>query len=133
MQSHVISVLCECTTGAEQENLAFPQLIARLSEIGVEGYYADLRRAEKTYYLSKGKNHVVQTTAVGMSPAPAFSAPEVKCAARALGCREISYLKFCELLAAAGCVGYFVSLSGRRVVYYGKRGDSYVEQFTVMD
>jgi uncharacterized protein YbcV (DUF1398 family) len=133
MQSDVRSMLYECTTGSDEERLTFPQLIARLSEIGVEGYYSDLRRAEKTYYLSKGTgSHVVQTTGVGATVASTFSAPEVRSAVRAVGCRKITYLKFCELLAAAGCVGYFVSLTAQRIVYYGKRGDSLVEQFTAM-
>jgi uncharacterized protein YbcV (DUF1398 family) len=132
MQSDVRSVLYECTIGSDEERLTFPQLIARLQEIGVEGYYADLRRAEKTYYVSKGNSHVMQTTGVGATLASTFSAPEVSSAVRAVGCREITYLKFCELLAAAGCVGYFVSLTARRVVYYGKRGESHVEHFTAM-
>jgi uncharacterized protein YbcV (DUF1398 family) len=132
MQSDVRSVLYECTTGSDEERLTFPQLIARLSQIGVEGFYADLRRGEKTYYLSMGNNHVVQTAAVGMALASTFSVSEVRSAVRAVGCREITYLKFCELLAAAGCVGYFVSLRGQRIVYYGKRGDSLVEQFAAM-
>ncbi len=32
-------------------------------------------------------------------------------------------------LMAAGCVGYFVSLAGRRAVYYGRTIDCHVEWF----
>lgn len=28
-----------------------------------------------------------------------------------------------------GCVGYHVSLAGRRAVYYGRSGETHVEQF----
>jgi uncharacterized protein YbcV (DUF1398 family) len=132
MQSHVRSALQDCTAGLDGERLTFPQLVARLSEIGVEGYHADLRHAEKTYYVSKGNNHVVQTTAIGGTPAAIFSVPQVRSAVRAVGCREITCHKFRELLVAAGCVGYFVSLTAQRVVYYGKRGESYVESFSAM-
>ncbi len=30
---------------------------------------------------------------------------------------------------AAGCVGYFVQITGRRVIYFGRSGESHVEQF----
>jgi uncharacterized protein YbcV (DUF1398 family) len=33
------------------------------------------------------------------------------------------------LPADAGCVSYFVSLAGRRAVYYGRTGDEHVEWF----
>jgi uncharacterized protein YbcV (DUF1398 family) len=132
MQSQVRNALHDCTLDSDGERLTFPKLVARLLEIGVEGYYADLQRAEKTYYVSKGQNHVVSTTAIGVLPASIFSAPAVKSAVRAVGCREMTYLEFCRQLAAAGCVGYFVSLPTRRVVYYGKHGQSHVEPFTAL-
>lgn len=56
-------------------------------------------------------------------------AEEVKAAVRPIQERQIGYLQFCSRIAAAGCVGYFVSLAGRRVVYYGRTNDSYVEPF----
>ena len=43
--------------------------------------------------------------------------------------QQINYREFCERIAQAGCVGYMVSLTGRRAVYYGRSGDSYVELF----
>jgi uncharacterized protein YbcV (DUF1398 family) len=132
MQSQVRNALHDCTADSDGERLTFPQLIARLLEIGVEGYYADLQRAEKTYYVAKGQNHVVPTAAIGVPPASTFSAPAVKSAVRAIGCRELTYLEFCRQLAAAGCVGYYVSLPARRVVYYGKHGESHVEQFAAL-
>ena len=30
---------------------------------------------------------------------------------------------------AAGCVGYFVQIAGRRVLYFGRRGEIYTELF----
>jgi uncharacterized protein YbcV (DUF1398 family) len=43
--------------------------------------------------------------------------------------RRIDYHAFCERIAAGGCVGYFVSLAGRRALYYGRTGDTYIEPF----
>ena len=32
-------------------------------------------------------------------------------------------------ILAAGCVGYFVCLTGRRAVYFGRTGENYIEPF----
>jgi uncharacterized protein YbcV (DUF1398 family) len=58
-----------------------------------------------------------------------FAAEGVEKAVRAIQRQEIKYREFCERIAAAGCVGYFVSLVGRRAVYYGRTTDTYVEWF----
>ena len=58
-----------------------------------------------------------------------FSATGVEAAVRAVQAGAIPYRTFCERVVAAGCVGYHVSIVGRRVVYYGRTGDSHVEWF----
>jgi hypothetical protein len=42
--------------------------------------------------------------------------------------REIAHREFCGQIADSGCVGCFISLAGRRAVYYGG-GDGHVEWF----
>lgn len=129
MQPSVREVLRECVSGVDEGRLSFTELVAKLTAVGVDGYYTDFRRAEKTYYIGEGKCHVVQTAVLAVRLAPDFSVEEVKSAVKALGTQEITYIRFCELLATAGCVGYFVALPARRVVYYGRRGESHVEPF----
>ena len=63
------------------------------------------------------------------TPAAAFAANGVAAAVRAIQQKKIGYREFCERIAQAGCVGCMVSLAGRRAVYYGRTGDSYVEPF----
>lgn len=63
------------------------------------------------------------------APTQTFSAEDVEQALRAIQRGEIGYREFCERIAAAGCVGYIVSLAGRRALYYGRANDSYVEWF----
>jgi uncharacterized protein YbcV (DUF1398 family) len=70
----------------------------------------------------------VEVHKVGGAPED-FSAEGVEKAVRAIQRQEIGYRKFCRLIADAGCVGYFVSLTGRRAVYYGRTGDEDVEWF----
>ncbi len=48
---------------------------------------------------------------------------------RAVQQGQIKYKTFCEQVMAAGCVGYIVSMAGRRVIYYGRTGDNHVEWF----
>jgi uncharacterized protein YbcV (DUF1398 family) len=40
-----------------------------------------------------------------------------------------TYKGFCAKVARAGCAGYFVSLAGRRVLYYGRTGKTHTEYF----
>ncbi|HET9959947.1 MAG TPA: DUF1398 family protein [Polyangiaceae bacterium] len=119
----------ECTRASEEGRTTFPEVVAKLTQAGVERYHADLLRAEKTYYWRDDSSLVVAATPVKHAFARDFSASEVEQAVRASQAGRIRYVEFCERVAAAGCVGYFVSLVGRRVVYYGRTGESHIELF----
>ncbi len=129
MESQIKDVLVECTNGSDENRLSFPQVVGKLLAAGVERYHADLQRAEKTYYLPDGASAVVPAAPVATRPAQAFSAGGIAAAVRAIQAQTIDYTEFCERIAAAGCVGYFVSLAGRRAVYFGRTAESYVEPF----
>jgi uncharacterized protein YbcV (DUF1398 family) len=129
MNAHAKAVLEECTLGSDQGSLTFPEVVHKLGEIDVEQYHADLRRSEKTYYLIGGESEVVACHAVAGSPAQTFAPRDVETAIRASQAGSIDYRAFCERIVAAGCVGYFVCLHGRRAVYFGRSGESYVEPF----
>jgi uncharacterized protein YbcV (DUF1398 family) len=129
MREDVIKVVQECTDGSDQERVTFPEVVANLAGAGVERYHADLLRAEKIYYLPSGESQRVQAAPIAAVPPAAFTADGVAAAVRAIQQQQIKYREFCERIAEAGCVGYLVSLAGRRAVYYGRTGDSYVEPF----
>lgn len=129
MQTDVITTVQECTDASDQERISFGEVVMKLTQAGVERYHADLLRAEKIYYLPSGESHRVQALPVEATPPQAFTADGVAAAVRAIQTRKIQYREFCERIAQAGCVGYMVSLAGRRAVYYGRTGDSYVEPF----
>jgi len=88
----------------------------------------DLVAGRKTYYLADGDFEEVEVHKV-VGAAMTFSAEGVEKAVRAIQRQEIAYRGFCRQIAEAGCVGYFVSLAGRRAVYYGRAGDEHVEWF----
>lgn len=129
MNAQIRAVVRECTEASDQERIAFPDVIAKLMQAGIERYHADLTRAEKTFYLPNGSSETVTGARISVAPSREFSAPEVEAAIRAIQAGRIKYKEFCARIVAAGCVGYFVSLAGRRAIYYGRTGDSYVEPF----
>ena len=118
-----------CTHGSDNGSLTFPQVLGKLQEAGVERYLVDLVRGDRTYYRADGKSCVVSGSPIGLSPAAAFDAAGVEAAIRASQARAIDYGEFCRRVVDAGCVGYVVSLLGRRAVYFGRTGETHVEPF----
>jgi uncharacterized protein YbcV (DUF1398 family) len=128
MDAHVKDVVRALTRGSDAEAVTFPEVVKALAAADVERYHADLPAGSKTFYLPDGSSEVVACYAIP-GIAAAFSAAGVEQAVRATQRGEIRYREFCRRIAAAGCVGYFVSLAGRRAVYYGRTIDTYVERF----
>jgi uncharacterized protein YbcV (DUF1398 family) len=128
MNGNVINVVEDCTRASNESRTTFPEVVSRLSESGVERYHADLVRAENTFFMPDGTFHSV-ASASPYQPAERFSAPGVEQAIRAIQARQIDYREFCRRISAAGCVGYFVSLTGRSAHYYGRGNEFHVEQF----
>lgn len=129
MDSAVKDVLVECTHASDEERITFPEVVKALVAAGVERYHADVLRGERTYYMPNGESECVAGHALKGEPAKDFSAAKVESAVRAIQRGEIQYREFCKRIAAAGCVGYFVTLAGWCAVYYGRTMDIYVEPF----
>ncbi len=121
--------MLDCTRLSDDEQETFGQIVGRLIAAGIERYHADLRRSEKVYYMPDGASLAVPAAPVAGGFAGTFSAAGVDAAVRAVQAGAIKYQAFCERIAAAGCVGYHVSLAGRRAVYYGRSGETHVEPF----
>lgn len=124
------AVIQECTQGSINGSMTFPEVVQRLGAAGVERYEVDLVRMEKTSYGRDGETHR-ETLPLQDPPAAAetFSEEGVKQALRANQQREIGYPEFLRRILAAGATGYSVFLDGRRAIYFGRRGDLYVEPF----
>ena len=128
MDGHVKDVVREMSKASDEERITFPEVVKALMETGVERYHADLVAGRKTYYLPDGDFEEVTVHKVG-GAAAAFSAKGIEKAVSAIQRQAIAYREFCRQIADASCVGYFVSLAGRRAVYYGRTGDEHVEWF----
>jgi uncharacterized protein YbcV (DUF1398 family) len=129
MNSQQTRAIEECVRGALADEITFPQIVGRLIDLGVERYHADYSRQEITYYLPDGDSLVV---AASHDPHPVgleFSASSVAAAIRQSQRGEHTYRDFIRKTMAAGCVGYFVQIAGRQAIYFGRNGESHVEQF----
>lgn len=108
-------------------DLVFPEVVRRLMEAGVESYFTDLVRGATTLYGSEGGTHTVDKGAVGV--VGAFSGEGVVAAIRAAQADQIRYPEFVRRAMAAGVAGYWAFLTGRKVVYFGRKGEMHVEEF----
>ena len=105
MDAHVKDVVRELSAASDEERITFPEVL-----------------------LADGDFEDVEGRKFG-GAAMTFLPEGVEKAVRAIQRREIDYRKFCRLIADSGCVGYFISLAGRRAVYYGRTGEEHVEWF----
>jgi uncharacterized protein YbcV (DUF1398 family) len=129
MQPDIRHVLTECVTASIDERMTFPQIVGKLMEVTVERYHTDLCRGDNTYYLATGESAVLPTGKGPGAPAAAFSAAAVEQAVRGAQAGQIGYNEFCRRVLEAGCAGWQVSMTGKRVVYYGRTGETHVELF----
>jgi uncharacterized protein YbcV (DUF1398 family) len=129
MNSQLQDIVAECTRASDESRMSFPEVVGALTKAGVERYYADLTRSEKIYYMSDGDNISIGARAIDTEPANTFNPAAVEAAIRSIQAKKITYHDFCRQIMEAGCVSYIVSLSGRRAVYLGRTGESFVEPF----
>lgn len=131
MSSNPSQIMEECASGALSGELTFPEIVGRLMDVGVERYHADYSRQEITYYLPDGSSHLVSLPHPPHATAFEFSSSAVAAAVQQSQRNEHTYADFIRKTMTAGCVGYFVQITGRRVIYFGRKGESHTEHFPV--
>jgi uncharacterized protein YbcV (DUF1398 family) len=129
MQTEVTQAIQTCSAQSLAGQITFPEVVRRLTELGVERYHADYSRSETTYYLATGESVVVPTPHEERPIAAEFSAEQVEAAIRGSQRGEVAYREFVPLTMAAGCVGYFVQIAGRQALYFGRNGEIHREPF----
>jgi uncharacterized protein YbcV (DUF1398 family) len=127
MDDHVKDLVRETARASDEERIGFSDVVQALTEAGVERYHADLLAGTKTWYMPDGSFEI--TPGRALQAAQDFRGDIVQEAVHAIQQGEIGYRAFCERIAAAGCVGYFVSLAGQRAVYYGRTLAAHVAWF----
>lgn len=123
------AVIDDCARQSRQGTIGFGAVVGRLLDAGVESYYADYRHGEIRYYLPDGTTYSVALALPHPPVAEPFRADAVQAAIRSAQRGDVLYPEFVRLTCEAGCLGYFVWLSGRQVQYLGRRGEIHVERF----
>ena len=124
-----MNVIEEVLTETQAGNLIFPEVVRRLSQAGVESYFVDFATGNETLYMADGQSRVEHLN-LPLSPvAPDFSASEVVAAIRGAQADTIRYPEFVRRSTAAGVIAYWAFLTGRKVIYFGRKGESHVENF----
>ncbi|PZU50153.1 MAG: DUF1398 domain-containing protein [Sphingomonas sp.] len=131
MDAEQIAVAKACLNAAHDGSLSFPEIITRLAGAGFECYAVDYRRNAQIYYMPDGDSIELAVPHSKGVVAATFSGAEVEKLVRWAQSNgsDYSYVAFCEKVKAAGCAGYLVSFTGRRVLYYGRTAETQVELF----
>jgi uncharacterized protein YbcV (DUF1398 family) len=123
------TVIHETLAASEAGQQTFPQVIKALLEVGVESYLIDLARGSATYYLTTGETHIESLTHPADPIAEDFSASGLIAAIRGAQADKIRYPEFLKQSTAAGTIAYWAFLTGKKVIYFGRKGDFHIEEF----
>lgn len=118
-----------CIRGSEDDSLNFPTQLAQLAQAGFEAYYTDFRRSARVFYRPDGESLELATASVSAPVSESFDGAAVGAAVRQSQAGAHTYKDFCRKIVTAGCAAYLVSIPGRRVVYFGRTGETHVEHF----
>jgi len=126
MSKQVIDAVAMAT---QQGKMTFPQVVKRLLEVGVESYFVDFAAKQKTHYLADGSTHTVPMILDPGPIAAEFNGAALVAAIRGAQADTVRYPEFVQRSTAAGVIGYWAFLTGKRVSYFGRKGEQHVEEF----
>jgi uncharacterized protein YbcV (DUF1398 family) len=124
-----IEVMHEVSIATQKGEMTLPQVVGKLLEAGVESYLVDFASGRKTYYLADGGTHTESMILEPNPVAPNFSAADLVAAIRGAQADTVRYPEFVRRSTAAGTVGYWAFLTGKRVIYFGRKGEQHIEEF----
>ena len=123
------TVIHDTLAKSQAGELIFPEVVRRLVEVGVESYFCDLANGAEVFYMTDGKSHSEKMVLPLMPIAEAFSSSGLIAAIRGAQTDTIRYPEFMKRSAAAGVIAYWAFLTGRKVIYFGRKGEIHIEEF----
>jgi uncharacterized protein YbcV (DUF1398 family) len=126
MSKQIIQQLAIAT---QQGRMTFPQVVKGLLEIGVESYLVDFAAKQKTHYLADGTTHPVPMILEPGPIAAEFNNADLVAAIRDAQTDTVRYPEFVKRSTSAGVIGYWAFLTGKRVIYFGRKGEQHIEEF----
>ena len=124
-----ITLIKQTIEGSINATMIFPQIAGLLLEEGIESYHVDIVLSENRYYKPCGESHVAKIELPHSHPAENFSAEQVNAAVRKVQAGNSNYKNFMKEITDAGCVFYIAYLTGKKVIYFGRKGEMHVELF----
>ena len=109
--------------------ITFPEIVTTLLAEGIESYHVDFLRNECRYYHTSGQSLVVEVPFSHGEIPPEFSAEKLEAVNQRVQAGKAKYKDFIAEGTAAGCAYYIAYLSGKKVRYFGRNGDEYVQYF----
>jgi uncharacterized protein YbcV (DUF1398 family) len=122
-------VIQELAMATQQGKMTFPHVVKGLLEVGVESYLVDFAARQKTHYLEDGTTHIVPMILNPEPIAPEFNSIDLVAAIRGAQADTVRYPEFVKRSTAAGVIGYWAFLTGKKVIYFGRRGEQHIEEF----
>ena len=122
-------VIHDLAIATQQGKMTFPQVVQGLLEAGVESYLVDFATKQNTHYLADGTTHTVPMI---LNPGPIaaeFDSTGLVAAIRGAQADTVRYPEFVVRSTAAGVIGYWAFLTGKRVIYFGRKGEQHIEEF----
>jgi uncharacterized protein YbcV (DUF1398 family) len=122
-------VIYELARATQQGKMTFPQVVKGLLEVGVESYLVDFAAKQKTHYMGDGTTHTVPMILDPSPMAEDFNSADLVAAIRGAQADTVRYPEFVKRSTAAGVIGYWAFLTGKRVIYFGRKGEQHIEEF----
>lgn len=119
----------EVSTETQEGKMTFPQVVGKLLAAGVESYLVDFSAGRKTYYLACGETYTDEMFLKLDPVAEEFSGEGIVAAIRGAQADAVRYPEFVKRATGAGVIGYWAFLAGRKVIYFGRKGEVHVEEF----
>lgn len=114
--------------GTQKGTMTFPEVVGRLLAVGVESYFVDyLAKQEVVYAADETLTASLKVNVPAV--ADAFSKEGIVAAIRGAQADKVRYPEFVKLACAAGVAGYWAFLEGKKVIYFGRRGEMHIEEF----
>ncbi|MGZ3727442.1 MAG: DUF1398 domain-containing protein [Pseudobdellovibrio sp.] len=112
----------------------FPVLAEVLRQTGVQMNRWSLPGCQSIYFMKEGA--VVQQgtpLATGLHEISKFDREALITALRTDQNGKSTFAEFLQSAWKAGVIGYDVDFSGRKVIYYGAAGESYLEEYPAVE
>src|ERR1700722_10864870 len=123
------AIMHDTLAASEAGQLTFPNVVKALTEVGVESYLIDLASGSATYYMPDGETYSESLLPLPGEVAQDFSSTDLVAAIRMAQDDQIRYPEFLRRSLAAGTIAYWAYLAGKKVIYFGRKGEFHVEEF----